>query len=181
MAKLSPELLGQYLDGELPTSETDRIRSMLDASDDEKRTVEEWAKIGSMLRVMDEETTSDASFEGLSEKVLAEIKTTRTSLPFSEKTKAWLSEFFEYRKTVWIPTVAAVGALCLALLALPAANPAPFQNEVSQGSGIVLHSATTPKGSRITAVDFGTQSGMQYAVDDGTGVTVGVVWIVDKQ
>lgn len=181
MAKLTEELLGRYVDGELPNHENEKIKKLIDASPDDVHTVHEWTRVGSLLRLMDEETTADVSFEGLSDKILAEIKTTRASLSITEKLKTWFAEFIEHRRAVWIPASVAVSAVSLALAVLPVLNssrldrPAPPQDQ-----GIALHSAVSAKGSRITAVDFGTETGMQYALDDGTGSTVGVVWIVEN-
>ena len=180
MAKLTHEMLGQYLDGELSPQETERMKSAIEASVEDKRTLDEWSGVGALLRIMDKETTADVTFEGLSDKILAEIKTNRTTLPFIEKLKSWFSEFFEHRQAVWIPAAAVVGAVCLTLAMLPFFTGSPAGRPASD-SGIVLHSAVpTAKGSRIAAVDFGLESGMQYSLDDGTGTTVGVVWIVEK-
>ncbi len=181
MAKLTHEMLGQYLDGELSRQEAERMKSAIVASVEDKRTLDEWSGVGALLRIMDKETTADITFEGLSDKILAEIKTNRTTLPFIEKMKSWFAEFFEHRRAVWIPAAAVVGAMCLSLAMLPLFGAGSPAARPSSDSGIVLHSAApASKGSRIAAVDFGLESGMQYSLDDGTGATVGVVWIVEK-
>jgi anti-sigma factor RsiW len=177
MAKLTQELLQKYVDGELPPHQIEKVKSILASSPEDELVVQELTKIGSLLRIMDEETTAAVSFEGLAEKVLAEVKTTRTSLSFSEKLSAWFSEFFEHRRSVWIPASAAVCAACLTVAIFPLFST--VQNGVD--TGIVLHSTAAEKGSRIAAVDFGSQTGVQYALDDGRGNAVGVVWIVEDK
>jgi anti-sigma factor RsiW len=180
MAKLTPEMLLKYSDGELSDSRAATVKNLLESSPEDAEMIEEWARIGSLLRVMDEETTKNVSFDGLADKVLAEIKTTRISLSFFDKLKVWFTEFFEHRRSIWIPASVAVGAVCLAVTLLPAVLRTSGASSDSGDANIVLHSASTTEGSRIADVDFGTATGRKYAIDDGRGITVGVVWIVEQ-
>ncbi len=179
MAKLTQNLLLKYTDDELSDSQANAVERMLESSPDDARTIEEWERIGSLLRVMDEETTRDVSFDGLADKVLAEVKTTRISLPFFERLKVWLSEFFEHRRAVWIPATAVACAACLAVV-VPFFVQNRGANADFNDTNIVLHSALIEEGSQIAAVDFGAATGEKYAVNDGRGNTVGVVWIDER-
>jgi anti-sigma factor RsiW len=178
MAKLTQELLLKYSDGELPDSQAAAVQSMLESSPEDALVVEKWERIGSLLRIMDEETTKDVSFEGLADKVLAEIKTTRISLSLVDKIKVWVAEFFEHRRSVWVPAAASVCAVCLAIAIVPSILHSAKPD--SGDTNIVLHSAVTEDGSRIAEVDFGSATGSKYAIDNGRGSMVGVVWIVEQ-
>ena len=182
MAKPADDILQRYFDGELSSQQAARVEKELRDSPDDRAEIETFSRIGSLMRLMDEETSVGVSFEGLSDKVLAEIKTTRSSLSLWENIRTWFSEFFSYRKTVWVPAAAVLGTACLAVLIVPLFTPAPAAVSSASDTGIVLHSAALPiGGSRIEAVDFGGASGARYAMDDGSGHTVGVVWITEGQ
>ena len=183
MAKPADDILHRYLDGELSAQQAARVEKELRDSPGDRADVEAFGRIGTLMRLMDEEMTTDVSFEGLSDKVLAEIKTTRSSLSLWENIKTWLSEFFSYRRAVWVPAAAVVGAACSAVLIVPLFGAPPAAVSGASDTGIVLHSAApaTGTGSRIEAVDFGGATGTQYAMDDGSGHTVGVVWITEGQ
>ena len=157
MAKLTSEVLNRYVDGDLSVSETARVEQVLATSPDDRQALQQLERVGAMVRLMDGESTKGVSFEGLSGKVLAEIKTTRSSLPWSEGLRTWFSEFFAHGKPVWVPAAAVVTVACAALLVVPLLG-APTSGQGGD-SGIVLHSASAgASGSHIAAVDFGGAS-----------------------
>ncbi len=180
MKNITQKLIEQYADGELPLNKAKTVKTLLDNSSNVDLSVEEIKRIGSLLRLMNEETAKDVSFDGLADKVLAEIKTDRTSLSYAEKLKVWLSEVIENRRGIWIPASAIACAACLAAVLLPSLSPSTTANSHTFDTNIVLHSTVSGKGSHIATVDFGMESGLQYAVEDGMGNRVGVVWILEK-
>ena len=182
MARLTEELLQKYVDGELSPSREAMVKNLLEASSKDSLAVEEFRRIGDLLRLMDEENTASVSFEGLADKVCAEIETDRGPLGFFEKLKVRFLEFLEHRRAVWIPTLAAVGAVCLAIVLTPLFASSPLRSPGASDSGIVLHSAKTSfsGGSRIVSADFGSHTGAQYELKDRAGNTIGVVWIADE-
>lgn len=182
MAKLTQKLIQKYVDEELSFRQAEKVKALLEVSVEDKLEEQNLRRIGSLLRVMDEENTAGVSFDGLADKVLTEIKAKRVPVPFFERVKVWLLEFFAHRRAVWLPASAAMGAACLAVVFIQTVTSVSDKSGASYDTGIVLHSvAASTKGSQIVSVDFGEETGFQYALDDGAGNTFGVVWIEEDK
>ena len=185
MAKLTQELLERYHDNELRSSKVKEVEKLLSDSPDHQQSLREMARIGDLLRLMNEESQEAVSFDGFEHRVRAGIKTAQAP-GFAERLRIWTSEFFEHRQAIWIPSVAVAGAAAAILLILPLfadqsgqlRHPSPSdKGEIwmasDSNSSLQLHST-------IELVNFGEATGSKYEISDGQGGTVGVVWIEEN-
>ena len=97
----------------------------------------------------------------------------KAAASFGERLRVLSSEWSEHRRGVLVPMLGAAAAAAAAL----AIVLVPRQAEESAGaklSGEVAH------GSRIENVDFGSNTGTVFEVDN-EGVAAAVVWIADDE
>jgi anti-sigma factor RsiW len=181
MGKLETDMLDRYLDGELSSKETERVAKMVEASPESQATLDKTKKLGELIRLSNNEQCHDVSFEGLADRVLKKIEVSESPLPILIRLRVWLGEFFEHRKTVWIPAATICTAAALTLLMLPLSQVSPTPQHHPSNNGIALHSAIKAAGgSTIASVDFGAAAGTTYNVRIHNGATVGVVWIEEN-
>ena len=119
MAKITQDLLERYLDGELKPQKARQVERLLEESPEHQESLSELAKIGDLLRLMNEERLSDVSFEGFKSQVDRQIRTAEQRPSLLSRARVWAAEFFNHRRVVWVPAAATVGALALALVLLP--------------------------------------------------------------
>ncbi len=175
MRKLTPDLLERYIDGDLKPKKARQVERLLSESPDHQEAYSELTQIGDLLRLMNEENLANVTFEGFKSQVEHQILSEDKLPPLVSRIGVWLTEFLDHRRVVWIPTVATITALTLALVLLPffsihTASETP-------NNGIQLYSSPSPLISRIDSVDFGDLTGTHYTIKDNQGGTVGVVWI----
>ena len=190
MGKLTQEVLQRYHDGELSTRATKRVEADIEASPQWRQSLQQMSQLGELLRLMNEESLDDVSFDGFEARVTAGIE--REDHPGGlERLRVWLSEVFEHRPVIWVPATAVVGVSLALLLALPfigggtgnqTSGPVPATGAGNNtGGGIWTASAGGAAGSSIEAVDYGGASGQVYDVPNGKGGMTAVVWINEKQ
>ena len=181
MGKLTGKLLQQYADGELGRKKAEKVARRLAESPEHQEYLSEMAKIGDLLRLMNEESLSDVKFDGFAENVVKKIEKNRERLSFWSKMRIGIAEFFEHRRGIWVPTAAAVGALILALVFMPFATETSRVRSPATSGEIRLHteSSPSPLSSKVDFVDFGESKGSFTSITDEHGGTVGVVWIVE--
>ena len=180
MKRLPEKLLVRYHDGEIGEKDMKRVESTIQESARDREFLEEMSRIGDLLRLMNEENLDSVSFEGFEQRVLNNLD--RAERPgFFESLKVWMSEFFEHRKTVWIPTASLVGAAAAVLLALPlVTGTVPPATDLGDdvSSGIWAAAADrSPGGSEVSLMNRGQAVGTEYSVLNERGEAIGVVWI----
>jgi anti-sigma factor RsiW len=173
MAKLNQKLLERYYDGELRPDQAKQVEEALAETPALKASFEETARLGDLLRLMNEESLEDVSFNGFEARVRSGIANEKTTGVF-ERLRVWAADFFAYRKPVWVPAVAVVGACAVALVIAPMIMEPPVQ-QVNPPHRVFNDN----QGSKIESVTFNDAEGAKYEVKDGQGGTVGVVWIDD--
>jgi anti-sigma factor RsiW len=187
MAKLNQKLLARYYDGELSPRKARKIEQLLSRSPEHQEALKKMTQIGELLRLANEEKLESVSFERLEQQVAAGISREEDSSPL-EQLKVWFSEFFSYRKVVWVPTAVVAGATLAVLLILPLTTPTPVVEDkapTGDRNGTWMASDDTSKGgSKIESVTFddtGDSKDSKFEVSkiDGQNGSIGVVWIVD--
>ena len=183
MAKLSEEMLAKYYDGELSDRQARWVEEQLEQSPEHKEALSKLNRMSHLLRLMHEESASDVSFDGFSNRVLTAVS--KEERPgFIERVKVWAEEFFEHRQRIWVPAAAIATAAIAEVLVMPlsdgdstpAIGGAPQQ---SGGQEIVEYSggAKTAYSSAIESVAHGKTAVEQYNLKNGEESEVGVVWI----
>ncbi len=186
MGKLTDRLLQQYADGELSPSKAEMVARLLTEQAESQAYVQELSKLGDFVRLMNRESLEEVNFEGFSGGVAHKIRQAEQRGDVWEKIKVAVSEFFDHRRVVWVPSAAVAAALLAAVLLTPLFLGGPKGGPATSALRDdiqLLTSAPTEASrkqlSRIVSVDFGDAKGSSFAVDDDRGGTVGVVWIVE--
>ncbi len=183
MAKLTEKMLARYYDGELSPKQAQKVEKILAESKAHESSLNNMVRIGDLLRLMNEENLNDVSFDGFHEKVKTGIKRQQTP-GIMERIGVWVSEFFEYRPAIWVPSFAVAAAAVALLLILPIVTGSPETAPSSAPTPDIWMAANDTQpvtfGSRIESVSFGEADGLKYDITNGQGGTVGVVWIVEK-
>lgn len=186
MGKLTDKLLQQYADGELSPNKAETVERLLEEQTEYQAYVKDISELGNLVRMMNQESLSKACFDGFSEQVANKIRQSEQRGMAWDRFKVAILEFFEYRRVVWIPSAAVMGALLVAVLLAPllGGGQRGGSSELASRDNIRLLSATPEEvrlqhSSKIESVDFGDAKGASYAIDDERGGTVGVVWIVE--
>ncbi len=180
MKRLSEKLLARYHDGEIGEKGIKRVEAIITDSARDRELLDGMSRIGDLLRLMNEENLDSVSFEGFEQRVRNSLD--RAGRPgFFESVKVWMSEFFEHRKTVWIPTASLVGAAAAVLLALPlVTGTVPPATDLGDdvSSGIWAAAADrSPGGSEVSLMNREPAVGTEYSVLNERGETIGIVWI----
>ncbi len=183
MAKLTEKILARYYDGELSQKKAQEVEALLAASPEYESSLKNMNKIGDLLRLMNEENLSDVSFNSFSENVQAGIERQQTP-GMLERIRVWLSEFFEFKQAIWVPSFAVVATAVALLLILPIVTDTQEKVPSGEPNGNIWMAANDTKpvilGSKIESVSFGDADGLKYDLTNGQGGTVGVVWIVEN-
>ena len=143
MGKLTQQLLEQYADGELREGKAKQTADLIEASPEHKQALAEVAKIGDLLRLMNEENIKNVSFSGFVESVARNIEESKARLSFWSRMRVWSEEFLRHRRAIWVPTAAAAGALS------DRTKSATASSSLSGRSNAGIPEAGTP--SRMTA------------------------------
>jgi anti-sigma factor RsiW len=186
MIKLNQNLLARYYDGELSPRKARKIEQLLRESPEHQESLKKMTQLGELLRLANEEKMESVSFERFEQQVTAGISKGEDST-LLEQLKVWVSEFFSYRKAVWVPTAVVAGAALAALLVLPLSTPTQVEDKAPTGNRNdtwIAADDTSKGGSKIESVTFddtGDSSDSKFEVSkiDGQNGSVGVVWIVD--
>jgi anti-sigma factor RsiW len=158
---LSREILNGLIDAELSVGEARRAREHLGGC----AACDAAFQVGEAMRSLTRDAllaaAEDVSFEAMQARIATRIAVERP-LGFGDRATLWLSEFFRYRRPVWIPAGAlAAAAIVLAVLA-------PGGEAQAMGSSRVL-SVASPAGAPIV-----------FDVENQDGATsTGIVWITD--
>ncbi len=186
MAKLNEKLLARYYDGELSPRKAQKIEQLLRESPEHQEALKKMTQIGDLLRLANEENLESVSFDQLERQVAAGISQERNA-SLLERLTVWFSEFFSYRKVIWVPATVVAGATLAVLLVLPLSTPTPLEDKGPTSSGNDTWMAsddTTKGGSKIESVTFddtadSKDSKFEVSKIDGQNGSIGVVWIVD--
>jgi anti-sigma factor RsiW len=182
MARLTPELLQRYHDGELSERATRRVEAQLAASADDQQALVRLERLGEMLRVMSEEQLAEVSFDGFEQRVALGIEQ-QTRPSAWERFKVWTGEFFEHRRVIWVPSAAVATAAVAVLLILPLGPSGPQPLGQPSGGGGEIWTASTgaapaiARGSEIVSVRGAV--GVPYQVENEHGELTGVAWITE--
>jgi anti-sigma factor RsiW len=182
MANINQKLLERYYDGELSPKKAKQIEDQLANDAEHRESYRQMSQIGDLLRLMNEEDLNTVSFDGFEQRVAAGISVEEKP-GMLEQLGIWISEFFAYRKAIWIPTTAAVGIAMVALLIVPAVLRSNIFNGASPPAIVTYEASIARTGSKIESVTFEGMTAVDYRVSkiDGQDGTIGVVWIVDTQ
>ncbi len=182
MKRPSQQRLAMLHDHELSPWQAKRVEEALASYPEEQKQLGRFEKMGDLIRLMSEEKCSEVAFDELAKNVSAAVRTqSRPSL--SERLRVWIQEFFEHRKSIWVPTAALATACLAVVVALPLIIGAPSNENVKspkQTPEIWAASAQTQGYSKVDSVSFGDHTGRVYQLSDGRGGTAAVVWIVDE-
>jgi hypothetical protein len=185
MARLTPDELTRFHDGELSAAERGRLEEALAAGAAEDRdSLRRLDRIGDLVRLMNEEELSQVSFDGFAERVAEGIRASAKP-PLAERARVWASEFFEHRRIVWIPAASLVAAAAAILIALPVLRApgggAAPSGAAAQGiwTAAAGASAEVPRGSEAILANRDKVSGTEYTLSNDRGEKLGVVWVND--
>ena len=157
---LTREILNRLVDGELPAGEASRARGHLagcHACDGAFQVAE---AMQSLTRDALLAAAAEVSFERMQAEIATAIAVERP-LGLGDRARTWVSEFFQYRRPVWIPAGALAAAAIVAVLLAPA-------GEAEAGS------------SRVLSVASAAGPTIVFDVENQDGATsTGIVWITD--
>ncbi|MBN2344491.1 MAG: hypothetical protein JXX29_01665 [Deltaproteobacteria bacterium] len=180
--KLNEKILAQYYDGELNEKEAAEVKRQLESSPDSAQSLQYMETMSSYIQVMAEENLDSVSFDGFDKRILNEIHSQKVQPSLGEKFGVWMREFFEHRKTIWIPTASLAGAACAALLVFglnhPGGTPPTMPNTASPESWKASVNSS-PAASVVTVANADEVNAQAYNIETDTGQRVGVVWIND--
>ena len=157
----SRETMNRLVDGDLPGAEEKRVREHFAAC----HACDGAHQVALAMRDLTREALLAAVAEVSFDEMQAEIATAiavERPLGLGDRAKAWLGEFLQYRRPVWIP------ASALAVAAVVALFLAPAGEAEASGSSRVL-SVASAAGPTIV---------FDVANRDGANST-GIVWITD--
>lgn len=187
MARVTQDELDRYHDGELSSSAQKRVEEALRTSPAEDRIyIEKLGRLGDLLRVAHEEQAAQVSFDGFVERVAAGIRADERP-GLGERLGVWFAEFFEHRRTIWIPAASVVGVAAAVLLALPFVSTPKPAVPAPQGVAGAIWAASTgvemvapvPRGSEAVLANRGQVTGWELSVPNEHGEPIGVVWVND--
>ena len=178
MERLNPQLLERYHDGELSDRQRQQVEAHLERCPEDRAAL---ARIESLSSVMDtafEEQLSQVSFEGFEKRVMNSLERTERASGM-ERFKVWMSEVFEHRRRVWVPSAALAGAAAAMLLVIPLLTGSP-QSPAPYGGGIQVYAgdsgAADVRSSEIVSVT-GASQWAPYQVSNDRGDKMAVAWI----
>lgn len=181
MKRLNETILAKYYDGELTDKARREVEALLETSDESKDAVLKMSQLSDCMEVLVQDGLENVSFEGMDKRILNELNSQKHMPSAGERFKIWLSEFFTYKKMVWIPAASAVGAAAALVLMLPLfsgtsvpANSTPRGQETWQAS---VQSVSV--GSQAVLANGDQVRGTEYSVINDRGESIGVVWIND--
>lgn len=175
------ERLAELHDDELSPRQARKLEEELARNPQNREEIRRFERMGDLLRLMSEEKCSEVSFENFAQKVAEGVRAqSRPSI--GERFRVWVLEFFEHRKSIWVPGAALAAASLAVVLALPLMTGATSKDMTSTNGGpqIWTASAETFGYSEVDAVSFGDTTGQVYQLSDGQGGSAAVVWIVDE-
>ncbi len=169
MKHLDPEWLQRFADGELGRRQTRKVAAHLENCSACTETVERIRSTGDVLRLAFDEMIADAPLEDFADGVMAKLDEEERPLTWVEGIQAWFSEFFRYRRRVWVPSLALAGAATAALL-------------VAITIGPEFPSRNLPGGTSVISVSFGsTVEGTVFELEDKDGTTTAVIWVDESK
>jgi hypothetical protein len=174
--ELDDETLQRYFDGELPVKQAQAVQKLVEGSPDAQRRLRELARLGDLIRMAAAEAARDLDSDVLFSRVEAGIREQK-ALGFGEHLRVLSAEWREHRRGVLVPmlgaAVAAAAALAIVLVPRHVEEPGVGSRPVSPDlGGVIAH------GTRIENVDFGSNTGTVFEIDN-EGVAAAVVWIAE--
>jgi anti-sigma factor RsiW len=175
---LDDDTLQRYFDGELPMQQAQAVQKHVEQSPEAQRRLRELARLGDLIRLAAAEAAHSVDSDALFSRVEAQIQEQK-QLGFGERLRLLSSEWSEHRRGVLVPMLgaaaAAAAALAIVLVPRQAAEPSAGARPAAEQAGVAL-----AHGSRIENVDFGSNTGTVFEVDN-QGVAAAVVWIADDE
>jgi hypothetical protein len=175
---LDDDTLQRYFDGELPAREAQAVQKQVEQSPEAQRRLRELARLGDLIRLSAAEAARDLDSNALFSRIEAGIREQK-QLGFGERLRVLGSEWSEHRRGVLVPMLgaaaAAAAALVIVLVPRHAAEPSVGLKPAAPELAIAM-----THGSRIENVDFGSNTGTVFEIDN-QGVAAAVVWIADDE
>jgi anti-sigma factor RsiW len=172
---LDDDTLQRYHDGELPAAEARAVQREVEQSPEAQRRLRELTALGDLIRLSLADGARALDSNALFARIEAGIRE-QQRLGFGERLRVLSSKWSEHRRGMLVPMLGAAAAAAAALIIVlvprdahePSAPPgAPLSGEVAHGS-------------RVETVDFGTNTGTAFEIDN-QGVSAAVVWIADDE
>jgi anti-sigma factor RsiW len=176
--ELDDDTLQRYYDGELPVSQAQAVQKQVEQSPAAQRRLQELSRLGDLIRMAAAEAASDLDSDALFSRIETGIGEQKR-LGFGEHLRVLGSEWREHRRGVLVPmlggALAAAAALAIVLVPRQAEELGVGSRPVGPDmGGVVAH------GTRIENVDFGSNTGTVFEIDN-EGVAAAVVWIADDE
>lgn len=176
--ELNEKTLAQYFDGELSDKNAAKVKQLLSSSPDSAQTLHKLETVSSYIQIMQTEQLDNISFDGFDKRILNEIRGEKSPVSWSEKASIWVHEFFEHKKTIWIPTASLAGAACAALLAFGLNSQQPIPTMPSGSSQETWQaSSNTSTSSTVVVTAPKKVNATAYNISLNDGQSIGVVWI----
>lgn len=170
MGHPNPQQLHRFIDGELSVRRTRKIASHLEGCSECAEVVERTNATGDLLRLAADEIIAEAPLEGFADQVMARLAAEEAPLPWTERIRAWVSEFILYQRKVWVPPMAVAAAAAVAAVLVFGFRGSPVTDSMG--------TAELPQGTTVLSVSFGSSvDGTVFEVEDKDGSITAVIWV----
>jgi anti-sigma factor RsiW len=172
---IDDDTLQRFYDGDLSPLEEHSLSARIEGDVDAQRRLAQLSKLSELLRDNAHELAKgvdSAALFGAIEAKLADA----TQPSFGSRLRVISSEWLDHKRTAVVPIVAATAVAAAVLLMVVRGN-AP---QVSESSDSTAQIGAEIHGSRVENVDFGTNTGTVFEIED-RGVAVAVVWIAEDE
>lgn len=170
---IDDDTLQRFYDGDLSPLEEHSLSARIEGDADAQQRLAQLSKLTDLLRDNAHELAKGVDSAAMFSAI--ESKLTRAEQPgFSARLRVLTSEWLEHKRGSLVPIVAAAAVAAATLLMVTRGqNTLPADDE-GAGETAQVH------GSRVENVDFGTNTGTVFEIDD-RGVAVAVVWIAEEE
>lgn len=164
-----PKELQRLVDGELSRRRTQKLSEHTRSCPKCASAVERIRAMGDLFRLASDDALEDAPLDGFADLVMGKLEESPRKLPWTERTKAWFSEFYKYKRHIWAPPLIGVGAAAAATLIFFGVYTSPPPVE-------------RPPGASVLSVTFGsTVDGTVFEFEDKDGSTSAVIWVDESK
>lgn len=169
---LVDELLQRYLDGSVTDSERQKVEKLLETSSGAKRLLEQYKALSGLLQ---EACELKGAMDELDERIgkikQAVMKSMKENPPIGERVRVALSEFFLFRKRIWVPIAAVATASIIAVFSFIIAS-------LFHHSGEAIGEKMW---SRVTSISVGVTSSMIFEMEDEMGNKTSMFWVIGEE
>jgi len=177
---IDDDTLQRFYDGDLTPLEEHGVQARIEADPAAQRRLAELGRLTDLIRDAADElgaqVDSRALFAGIAGQIAQPEK-----VAFGARLRLVAAEWVEHKRAVLVPMVAASAVAAATLLVV--LRPQGPVADVSIGEVAQLReygALDAPPGSSIEAVDFGSNTGTVFEVDNH-GVSAAVVWIAEDE